>query len=107
MFDVKVPEFGESIQEVQVFQWLKKPGEWVEMDDDLVELESEKASQALAAPTSGILSTVATTKPLEVRHLTVVPPAPPLQREAEIRPPLLLMLLRLRVDPIGLCRPLK
>ncbi len=59
MFDVKVPEFGESIQEVQVFQWLKKPGEWVEMDDDLVELESEKASQALAAPTSGILSKVA------------------------------------------------
>jgi 2-oxoglutarate dehydrogenase E2 component (dihydrolipoamide succinyltransferase) len=47
MAEVKVPEFGDSIQEVQVFQWLKKPGEWVERDEDIVELESEKASQAL------------------------------------------------------------
>lgn len=59
MSEIKVPEFGDSIQEVQVFQWLKKPGEWVERDEDFVELESEKASQALAAPVSGVLSSVA------------------------------------------------
>ena len=47
MFEIKVPEFGESIQEVQVASWLKKPGDWVERDEEIVELESEKASQAL------------------------------------------------------------
>ncbi|QEG21782.1 2-oxoglutarate dehydrogenase complex dihydrolipoyllysine-residue succinyltransferase [Mariniblastus fucicola] len=58
MAEIKVPEFGDSIQEVQVFQWLKKPGEWVERDEDIVELESEKASQALPAPVSGVLQSV-------------------------------------------------
>lgn len=55
MIEVKVPEFGESIQEVQIAQWLKKVGEFVAKDEDLVELESEKASQALPSPESGIL----------------------------------------------------
>ena len=45
MIEVKVPEFGESIQEVQISQWIKKVGEYVGKDEDLVELESEKASQ--------------------------------------------------------------
>lgn len=58
MADIKVPEFGDSIQEVQVFQWLKKPGEWVERDEDIVELESEKASQSLPAPVSGVMASV-------------------------------------------------
>ena len=55
MIEVKVPEFGESIQEVQIAQWLKKVGEFVAKDEDLVELESEKASQALPSPEAGIL----------------------------------------------------
>ena len=59
MADIKVPEFGDSIQEVQVFQWLKKPGDWVERDEDVVELESEKASQALPAPVAGVLQSIA------------------------------------------------
>ena len=59
MAEIKVPEFGDSIQEVQVFQWLKKPGEWVDRDEDVVELESEKASQALPAPVAGILQSIA------------------------------------------------
>ena len=58
MSEIKVPEFGESIQEVQVAVWLKQPGEWVDLDEDLVELESEKASQALASPEAGILKEV-------------------------------------------------
>lgn len=58
MFEVKVPEFGESIQEVQVAVWLKQPGEWVDRDEDIVELESEKASQALACPEAGVLKNI-------------------------------------------------
>ena len=58
MFEIKVPAFGESIQEVQVATWLKKIGDWVDLDEDLVELESEKASQALASPEAGILQEI-------------------------------------------------
>jgi 2-oxoglutarate dehydrogenase E2 component (dihydrolipoamide succinyltransferase) len=58
MFEIKVPPFGESIQEVQVAKWLKGPGDWVERDDEIVELESEKASQALTAERSGVLGEI-------------------------------------------------
>ncbi len=58
MFEIKVPEFGDSILEVQVATWLKKPGDFVAKDEDLVELESEKASQTLPSPESGILSEI-------------------------------------------------
>ncbi len=58
MIEIKVPSFGESIQEVQVASWLKKPGEWVDKDEDLVELESEKASQCLPSPEAGILEDI-------------------------------------------------
>ncbi|MDG2012378.1 MAG: 2-oxoglutarate dehydrogenase complex dihydrolipoyllysine-residue succinyltransferase [Pirellulaceae bacterium] len=58
MIEVKVPEFGESIQEVQIAQWQKKVGEFIAKDDDLVELESEKASQALPSPESGIIKEI-------------------------------------------------
>jgi len=58
MFEIKVPEFGESIQEVQVASWMKQPGDWIEKGEDIVELESEKASQALSAEKSGTLTEI-------------------------------------------------
>ncbi len=58
MFEIKVPEFGESIQEVQVASWLKKPGDWVDRDEEIVELESEKASQALTSDTEGVMGDI-------------------------------------------------
>ncbi|MDA7901824.1 2-oxoglutarate dehydrogenase complex dihydrolipoyllysine-residue succinyltransferase [bacterium] len=58
MFEIKVPEFGESIQEVQVAAWLKQPGDWIEKDEDIVELESEKASQALSSERAGVLQQI-------------------------------------------------
>jgi 2-oxoglutarate dehydrogenase E2 component (dihydrolipoamide succinyltransferase) len=58
MFEIKVPGFGESIQEVQVANWLVEVGQWVNKDDELVELESEKASQNLPSDHEGILSEI-------------------------------------------------
>lgn len=58
MIEIKVPPFGESIQEVQVSSWLKQEGDWVRKDEDLVELESEKATQAFPAPADGVLVAV-------------------------------------------------
>jgi 2-oxoglutarate dehydrogenase E2 component (dihydrolipoamide succinyltransferase) len=54
--ELKVPSAGESITEVQIGQWLKAEGDYVERDEPLVELETDKASMELPAPTSGILS---------------------------------------------------
>ncbi|MFO0264142.1 MAG: biotin/lipoyl-containing protein, partial [Planctomycetota bacterium] len=58
MIEIKVPPFGESIQEVQVSTWLKQEGDWVRKDEDLVELESEKATQAFPAPADGVLVSI-------------------------------------------------
>lgn len=55
MVEVKVPTVGESIQEVQIGQWLKREGEWIAKDDNLVDLETEKASVQVPAPVSGVL----------------------------------------------------
>ncbi len=48
--ELKVPESGESIQEVQILKWLKNEGDDVKEDEDVVELETDKASMDLAAP---------------------------------------------------------
>lgn len=52
---MKVPAVGESITEVTVAKWLKNDGDFVEMDEILCELESDKATFELNAEESGIL----------------------------------------------------
>jgi 2-oxoglutarate dehydrogenase E2 component (dihydrolipoamide succinyltransferase) len=57
--DMKVPTVGESISEVTLVKWLKKDGEYVERDEMLCEMESEKATFELNAEEGGILKTIA------------------------------------------------
>ncbi len=52
---VEIPTVGESITEVQIGQWLKAQGDWVDSGDDLVEIETEKASVQIPSPASGFL----------------------------------------------------
>ena len=52
---VKVPEVGESITEVTIASWLKQDGDFVEMDELICELESDKATFELGAEVSGEL----------------------------------------------------
>lgn len=59
MIEIKVPPVGESISEVTLVQWIKKEGEWVERDEVICELESEKATFELNAEKAGILHIVA------------------------------------------------
>jgi 2-oxoglutarate dehydrogenase E2 component (dihydrolipoamide succinyltransferase) len=56
--EIKVPTVGESISEVTISKWLKKDGDWVEMDDVLAELESDKATFELNAEKAGLLKTM-------------------------------------------------
>lgn len=57
MIEIKVPTVGESISEVTLLKWTKKDGEWVERDEVIAELESEKATFEVNAEKAGILKT--------------------------------------------------
>jgi 2-oxoglutarate dehydrogenase E2 component (dihydrolipoamide succinyltransferase) len=59
MIDIKIPTVGESINEVTLVKWLKKDGAWVERDEIVAELESEKATFEINAEQAGILKTIA------------------------------------------------
>ena len=56
---LKVPSIGESIREATVGVWKKAEGDWVQMDEPLVEIESEKATLEVPAPASGLLKKIA------------------------------------------------
>ena len=56
--ELRVPEVGESITEVQIGSWFKKEGDAIQRDEALVEIESDKATLELPAPVSGVLSKV-------------------------------------------------
>ena len=56
--ELKIPAVGESVQEVQIGKWLKQPGDSVEEDQSVVELETDKASLEVPAPRSGVLEKI-------------------------------------------------
>lgn len=55
--DIKVPTVGESISEVTLLKWVKNTGEYVERDEVIAELESEKATFEVNAEKAGVLTT--------------------------------------------------
>ena len=57
--EIKVPPVGESISEVVLSQWKKNDGDFVEMDEVIAELESDKATFELTAEKAGILRIIA------------------------------------------------
>ena len=56
--EVTIPQAGESIVEVQVGEWRKNVGDRVEIDETLVEIETDKAAMELPAPAAGILQEI-------------------------------------------------
>ena len=59
MVDIKVPTVGESISEVTLLKWVKNDGDYVERDEVIAELESEKATFEVNAEQAGALKTSA------------------------------------------------
>jgi len=55
MIDIKVPTVGESISEVTLLKWTKKNGDYVDRDEVIAELESEKATFEVNAEKAGVL----------------------------------------------------
>jgi 2-oxoglutarate dehydrogenase E2 component (dihydrolipoamide succinyltransferase) len=56
--ELKIPEVGESVHEVQIGRWLKREGDAVAQDENVVELETDKASMELPAPAAGVLGQI-------------------------------------------------
>ena len=57
--EIKVPSVGESINEVTLTKWIKNNGDWVDRDEVIAELESEKATFEINAEKAGVLHTIA------------------------------------------------
>jgi 2-oxoglutarate dehydrogenase E2 component (dihydrolipoamide succinyltransferase) len=57
--EIKVPSVGESITEVTLVKWIKKDGEYVNRDEVIAELESEKATFEINAEQAGVLKIIA------------------------------------------------
>ena len=56
--EIRVPTLGESVTEATVGQWFKKAGDAVTADEPVVELETDKVTIEVPAPTAGVLSDV-------------------------------------------------
>ena len=55
---ILVPVLGESITEATVAKWLKNPGDAVEADEPIVELETDKVNLEVPSPISGVLTEI-------------------------------------------------
>jgi len=54
--EVKVPQLSESVAEATLLQWKKRPGEKVEIDEILIEVETDKVVLEVPAPVAGVLA---------------------------------------------------
>jgi len=58
MTDIRVPTLGESVTEATIGRWFKKPGDAVSVDEPLVELETDKVTIEVPAPSAGTLGEI-------------------------------------------------
>ena len=56
--EIRVPTLGESVTEATIGKWYKKPGDAVKADEPLVELETDKVTVEVPAPTAGVLEEI-------------------------------------------------
>jgi 2-oxoglutarate dehydrogenase E2 component (dihydrolipoamide succinyltransferase) len=64
--EIKVPTLGESVTSATVARWMKHEGEMVAADEPLVELETDKVTVEVSAPSAGILTSISAPEGSEV-----------------------------------------
>ena len=64
--DIKVPTLGESVTSATVARWMKQEGEAVAADEPLVELETDKVTVEVNAPSAGVLTSISAPEGSEV-----------------------------------------
>lgn len=70
--DVTIPELAESVSEAIIGDWLKKPGEFVEEGEQLVDVETDKVILEITAPESGELASISKHKNEQVQSNEVI-----------------------------------
>jgi 2-oxoglutarate dehydrogenase E2 component (dihydrolipoamide succinyltransferase) len=58
LVEVRVPQLSESVSEATLLTWHKKPGEFVQRDENLIDIETDKVVLELPAPESGVLAKI-------------------------------------------------
>ncbi len=58
LVEVKVPQLSESVSEATLLTWHKQPGEFVQRDENLIDIETDKVVLELPAPQSGVLTKI-------------------------------------------------
>ena len=58
MTDVRVPTLGESVTEATVATWFKQPGDSINMDEMLCELETDKVTVEVPSPAAGVMGSI-------------------------------------------------
>ncbi len=56
--EIRVPTLGESVSEATIAKWFKKPGDAVKADEPLLELETDKVTLEVTAPSAGVLAEI-------------------------------------------------
>jgi 2-oxoglutarate dehydrogenase E2 component (dihydrolipoamide succinyltransferase) len=56
LVEVRVPQLSESVSEATLLAWHKKPGEFVQRDENLIDIETDKVVLELPAPEAGVLT---------------------------------------------------
>ena len=56
--EIKVPVLGESVTEATIGQWFKKVGDQIAADEPVVELETDKVTIEVPAPSAGVLEAI-------------------------------------------------
>jgi len=74
MTDVRVPTLGESVTEATVATWFKQPGDSINIDEMLCELETDKVTVEVPSPVAGIMGDIiaqeGTVVSMEALHTT-------------------------------------
>ncbi|RMG47669.1 MAG: hypothetical protein D6718_03105 [Acidobacteria bacterium] len=84
--ELKVPEMGESVVEVELGDWLKQEGDFAERDEPLVVIESDKVTVELPAPVSGVIKKILRGKGAVVKVGEVIGEMEPAERPAAGEP---------------------
>lgn len=58
IIDVTIPELGEDVKKVTIVDWLKRPGDFVEVEELLLEVMTDKANMEVISPAAGTLTKI-------------------------------------------------
>jgi 2-oxoglutarate dehydrogenase E2 component (dihydrolipoamide succinyltransferase) len=54
-YQLLLPKMGESVAEATIIKWLKKPGDYIDADDAVMEIATDKVDSEVPSPVSGRL----------------------------------------------------